>query len=195
MNKQQLETLWVSAGGPASSSDIASAIALAESGGDPTNVGDQGTSFGLWQIHIPAHPQYNAAQLKTPLYNAQAAVAISSHGANWQPWSTYNSGAYKQYLGSGGSGGILNTNVLGVSPNDVLGAANDALGGVPGNAISGISSVGSALGFIFSASGMERILKITGGGLICLLAINELIKSAGNVSPVPHVPKVVPIPV
>jgi hypothetical protein len=78
--------------------DTAAAIAMAESGGDPSALGDNGTSYGLWQIHLPAHPEYNAQSLLDANYNAVAAFAISDSGTNWTPWSTYNSGAYEAFM-------------------------------------------------------------------------------------------------
>jgi hypothetical protein len=103
----QLQQLAASAGFPDPA--LAAAVAMAESGGDPCANGDPrntssctnnytSTSFGLWQVHVTAHPQYNASQLKNDVnYSAQAALAISSNGTNWTPWTTYTNGAYKQY--------------------------------------------------------------------------------------------------
>jgi LysM repeat protein len=86
-----LEALWKAAGGAPGSAFIAAEIAMAESGGrqyahSPTN------DFGYWQIngvHGPARATYN------PMGNARAAVAISSNGRNWRPWTTYVTGAYR----------------------------------------------------------------------------------------------------
>jgi LysM repeat protein len=86
-----LEALWKAAGGAPSSAFIAAEIAMAESGGrqyahSPTN------DFGYWQInggHGPAMATYN------PIGNARAAIAISSNGRNWRPWTTYVTGAYR----------------------------------------------------------------------------------------------------
>ncbi len=78
--------------------DLAAAIAMAESGGNPGAVGDNGSSFGLWQIHTPAHPEYTAASLMTPGFNALAAKAISKNGVDWSPWSTFKNGAYRQWM-------------------------------------------------------------------------------------------------
>jgi LysM repeat protein len=85
-----LEALWEAAGGSKGEAFIAAEIAMAESGGrqfahSPTN------DFGYWQInggHGPAMATYD------PLGNAKAAIAISSNGSNWRPWTTYTSGAY-----------------------------------------------------------------------------------------------------
>jgi LysM repeat protein len=85
-----LEALWEAAGGSKGEAFIAAEIAMAESGGrqfahSPTN------DFGYWQInggHGAAMATYD------PLGNARAAIAISSNGHNWNPWTTYTSGAY-----------------------------------------------------------------------------------------------------
>lgn len=76
---------------------LAASVAMAESGGHTDAVGDSGTSFGLWQIHTPAHPEYTEAELMDATANARAAYKISSGGTNWKPWSTFNSGAYLAY--------------------------------------------------------------------------------------------------
>jgi hypothetical protein len=73
------------------------AIAMAESGGNVAAQNPSGAA-GLWQILPSAHPQYNVQRLLSdPMYNAQAAVAVEkSQGLG--AWTTYTSGAYKQYL-------------------------------------------------------------------------------------------------
>lgn len=139
----ELEQLWTAAGGSADADAVSAAVALAESGGDPSVIHNTAYpdrpnysppvkgaqpeySIGLWQINQLAHSQYTTAELLTPSGNARAAIAISSNGADWSPWSTYTSGAYKQYLpgaqeaASGATGG----------PGDLTGAKQvRALGG------------------------------------------------------------------
>jgi hypothetical protein len=100
MTLDALRALAASVGFP--NPALAAAVAMAESGGDPNAVGDDGTSLGLWQIHLPAHPEFASENLFDPVTNARAALAISHGGATWQPWSTFNSGAYlRWYLGAG----------------------------------------------------------------------------------------------
>jgi hypothetical protein len=80
---------------------LAAAVAMAESRGVPDVVGDPqaGGSYGLWQINLPSHPQYksNPTALFDPTFNARAAFQTSSAGRNWQPWTTYRTGAYKKW--------------------------------------------------------------------------------------------------
>jgi LysM repeat protein len=86
-----LEALWESAGGAKSEAFMAAEIAEAESGGrqyalSPTN------DYGYWQIngsHGPAMATFNAYG------NAKAAIAISDDGRDWDPWTTYVTGAYE----------------------------------------------------------------------------------------------------
>lgn len=75
------------AGGNPAVASMASAIALAESGGNPdakNSNSDGSTDRGLWQINTVHGP------LSTfdPLNNAKAAVSISKNGTNWRPWCT-----------------------------------------------------------------------------------------------------------
>lgn len=96
----QLRALATSAGFP--DANTAAAVAMAESGGDPAAAGDvvdgKATSLGLWQIHVPAHPEVDASRLGDPGYSASQAFAISKAGTDWSPWSTFTSGAYAQYM-------------------------------------------------------------------------------------------------
>jgi Lysozyme like domain len=104
-SQNQIAGLALNAGIPSSSLQIASAIAMAESGGDSNSVnpggpGDPEYSVGLWQINIApnAHPEYSAAQMKNPQLNAAAMFKISSSGTNWYPWGSYTNGSYKQFM-------------------------------------------------------------------------------------------------
>jgi hypothetical protein len=102
--RETLSQLWIDAGGSPKLARIMAAIALAESSGQigATNKNTDGsTDRGLWQINS-VHAQYDAQRLLTdPLYNAQAAVAIE-RSSGLTAWTTYTSGAYKQFLGMKG---------------------------------------------------------------------------------------------
>lgn len=96
MTKSEIQSLAEMVGFP--DSNLAAAIALAESAGDPEAIGDGGFSFGLWQIFTKVHPQYTKAELFDPLKNAHAAFHISERGTNWRPWSAFRNGKYKAFL-------------------------------------------------------------------------------------------------
>lgn len=120
LTHSQLETLWELAGGSRATADTAAAVAQAESGGNTNAILNTAYpklpgyrppgsgalpeySVGLWQVNELAHPQYTTASLLTQLGAADAAVAISNRGLSFSAWSTYQSGAYRQYLQSGGT--------------------------------------------------------------------------------------------
>jgi hypothetical protein len=76
------------------------AIADAESGFclDATSPAPE-HSYGLWQINVDAHPEYNANQLLTSAsYSANVAYILSSSGTYWTPWTTFTNGAFVNYL-------------------------------------------------------------------------------------------------
>ena len=99
MTLAELRALAVQVGFP--DPRLAAAIAMAESSGDPLarNVTAREASYGLWQINVRAHPEYDPLALADPLTNAQAAYAISARGTNWTPWSVYLDGSYQRYMG------------------------------------------------------------------------------------------------
>jgi len=101
----QIAAYAANAGFSGSSLQTAVAIALAESSGNPSVVGDTnitpGGSVGLMQINLAAHPQYTAAQLLDPQANMNAAYDIyEAAGGQFTPWTTYNKGAAAAYLPS-----------------------------------------------------------------------------------------------
>jgi|ERR1700761_207182 len=80
------------------------AIAYAESSGNPnaTNLVPPDNSYGLWQINLNAHPEYDPVSILDPQTNADAAFAIySAAGNSFKPWGTYlppyGNGSYQQY--------------------------------------------------------------------------------------------------
>jgi LysM repeat protein len=84
-----LESLWEQAGGSAGEALMAAEIAMAESGGNPNAISPT-ADYGLWQINA----SHGAEATLDPQGNAEAAVAISSDGADWGAWTTYTAGAY-----------------------------------------------------------------------------------------------------
>lgn len=99
--------------------EIAFAVALAESAGkatahnDDESTGDD--SYGLFQINMlgamgPERRERYELDSNEDLYdprtNARVAYELSEGGKNWQPWSTYNNGAYKKYHNPKSDAGI-----------------------------------------------------------------------------------------
>lgn len=89
---------------------IATAIAMAESGGDTDARGDTrlvtstwGPSIGLWQIRS-LNSQKGTGGIRDeianldPSHNASAMMSVSNQGRNWHAWSVYTTGAYRTHL-------------------------------------------------------------------------------------------------
>lgn len=85
------------------------AVAMAESHGNPDshNGKPPDNSYGLWQINMlgamgpERRKQFDIdsnRKLFDPDTNAKAAYDVSNHGKSFEPWSTYQDGAYKKYL-------------------------------------------------------------------------------------------------
>lgn len=166
----QLVSLWIRNGGSKTASAVAGAVAFAESGGDPNamNHNTNGSiDYGLWQINS-VHGATTADL--DPDKNAKDAIAISKNGTDWTPWVTYNSGAFRKYLGAG------------------QGAQNNAtaptIGTELGNTVSSIAApfqdIAKILGFIFSL----QFLYILTGGAILIVSLVLLARAAGMKSPV-----------
>ena len=80
---------------------ISIAVALAESQGWTKAVlinTDCSRDRGVWQINSKWHSEVSDAQAFNPATCAQQAARISSNGTNWTPWTTYNNGAYNQFM-------------------------------------------------------------------------------------------------
>lgn len=146
LTADDLRALAASVGLSGERQRIAVAVALAESGGNTAAIGDGGKSIGLWQIHTGFHPQYDRGALMTPSGNAKAMMAISGGGTNWQPWSVYKNGTYKQYLNQAGT---LSNLVApeGSTLGNLAGAADGVVRG-------GLDVAGGALGSIGDLAGV-----------------------------------------
>jgi LysM repeat protein len=84
-----LEQLWEQAGGSSGVAVMAAEIAMAESGGNPDAISPT-NDYGLWQIN----GSNGSLATLNPLQNARSAITLSNNGANWNPWTTYRTGAY-----------------------------------------------------------------------------------------------------
>jgi hypothetical protein len=165
----QIYALAIGVGLPAGQATIATAVALAESGGRTDAIGDVGLenatwgpSVGLWQIRSlkaetgKGTPR-DASRLTDPQFNAQAMRAISGNGQSFTPWSTYKNGSYKKQLGK-------------ISGSD---AAAGVLGSIPviGPAASAVVSAGAALTSNWGSDAMIIGLKIMAAGSAAALVI------------------------
>jgi hypothetical protein len=174
------------AGFPSAQIPTAVAIALAESGGNPDDLGDVsletarwGPSVGLWQIRSlkpaalakasGADQFRDAAKLPDPAFNAQAARAIYGE-SGWHPWSTYP-GTYLLYLpqGRAAAAAPATSSAPTSSATDSLGSIQPAgFLGDAGKALGLISPLGIPLGLLGNPGDMFGAAK-QGVGLLANL--------------------------
>lgn len=174
MNAVDIYQAALAAGFNPSQAVTMTAIALAESSGNPTahnpNRATGDDSYGLWQINMidtlgPARrTQFgidNNDALYDPHTNAAAAFKVSGGGANFTPWTTFTSGAYKSHLAEAqaAAGGQVmpaaDTRSLGdiaapppapQSLGSKLGGLAGIVGGQPNPGLTQVSTAGDSLG-------------------------------------------------
>ena len=160
----ELEALWIAAGGKVAAAPMAAAIAMAESGGDSTAQGHNTNGSidrGLWQINSI----HGVQSTLNVIQNVKAAISISNNGTDWGPWTTFTSGAYKQFLSG------ANASAPSGFTNTTIGTGTTAAA----------SAVSSTLGFfenLFTAKNLVRAIEVIVGGLLLLLGLKSLTGAA-----------------
>jgi len=173
-----LEQAWITAGGDPSKANIAAAIAMAESGGNPrsgelnNNPATGDYSVGPWQVNYfgslggPRTSQFGPSSLleSNLVADARAAVAISNNGQDFTPWTTYTHGTYEQYLTSSGS------SVLGVAQSWVGTPYGSAAVAVKGFVADCSSFVQAVFGQVGVALPRTTYQQVTTGSPVASLA-------------------------
>lgn len=102
MTMAEIGSAMVKAGWPPETISLGIAIAMAESGGDPTIKGGPNSNgtydYGLFQINEIHNPM--AENWADPVVNARMALKIYRDAGNkWIPWSTYKNRAHQKFVG------------------------------------------------------------------------------------------------
>lgn len=153
-NPYQLTQLAYDAGFRANRTELIEAVASAigESGGNEKARGDNGDSWGLWQISLPFHPEYrsNPEQLYDPQTNAAAAYKIYvAAGRNFEPFHAWShaSAPKKVFLSAAALTGVSTWEVahpgaaLGTIVKPATEAGGRAAGGVVDKVAPGVRDV------------------------------------------------------
>lgn len=189
MNQSQVFSYAKNAGLSDEKARIAAAIAMAESGGNPSQVTNDSDdySFGLWQINMKGSmgPSRRALyglskneDLLDPVINARVMSAISHQGQNFSAWTTYTSGKWKQFQATSVAwvpipipgGGFL---PVPTSPKDIpgVGAASDAIDA----AKVGANAVVAGGKWISNPHNWVRIVYVIGGVILVYAGVESLI--------------------
>lgn len=156
------------------------AIAKAESSGrtDAVNNNTNGTADrGVWQINDVHNEKLPGQDRFDPNVNAQLMMMISSGGKNWQPWSTYNNGAYNRFTSE------VSNAVMGktFTPNGPIplaagtGSAEQFMGRVGED----VSSITNLFKTLTSRNFWIRFCYVVLGGLLATLGIVALMVATG----------------
>lgn len=70
------------------SASLMAKVIYCESSNNPNAVGDNGTSFGVSQIHLPAHPHVTKEQAKDIPFAVEFMAKAFANGDEWM-WSCY----------------------------------------------------------------------------------------------------------
>jgi hypothetical protein len=167
MTYNQVENVWIQAGGNPQAAAMAAAVADASSGLNPNaqnNNPDGSTSRGLWQISSVL----GALSTKDPLANARAAIQMSNNGSDWSgwcsTWSDNNCGINKgTYLGDGANALASLAGRLGTGSYNVAGAAPSGAG------YSGSGTIANAAGTPAASTGSNKLLLVA--GLLAVIGI------------------------
>ena len=102
LTAQQIAGYAQAAGFPPEELARATAVALAESGGDPgaTHSNTNGSvDYGLWQINTVHGSLLNQGDKFNPLDNAKMALTVFRGAGNkWTPWPSYNNGSSQGFM-------------------------------------------------------------------------------------------------
>lgn len=101
LNFSQLRQLALQAGFQGDKANLMAGIAMAESYGkvDAVNPKDPGGSYGVTQINAGAHGDIAKSAKGDALQAMKLAFQVSNGGQTFSPWTTYRTGAYKQFMG------------------------------------------------------------------------------------------------
>jgi hypothetical protein len=189
VNQSQIFSYAKGAGLSDARAKIAAAIAMAESGGNPSALSNDSDdySFGLWQINMKGSmgPSRRALyglskneDLFDPAVNARVMSAISHQGQNFSAWTTYTSGRYQQFMGATISPAsfpipIPGTGMTGFLPDSVPGVGTSI------NVLDTVTKVGGAVTntarWVSNPKNWLRVVYVIGGGILVYAAVETLI--------------------
>jgi hypothetical protein len=161
LSASQIAGYAQNAGVPPGQVAIATAIALAESGGvtDVTSpVNKNGTrDMGLWQINSSHTSLLSGHDPFDPAQNAAMMFSLSKNGTSWKAWSAYNNGSYMKHLG----------NAQAVTPDTAVGGIQNISLDTSFTALQKFAQV------ITDPHTWVRLGMVVGGGILLYMAVKQ----------------------
>lgn len=190
-NPYQLTQLAYDAGFRESRNELITAVAAAigESGGNERARGDNGDSWGLWQINLPSHPEYrsNPEQLYDPRTNAAAAYKVYvAAGRNFEPFHAWShaSGVKKAALTTAALGGVSiweashPAAAIGTAARPATEAVSGAVGQATGGVSEALGAVEKARAWITTPANLGRIATAVVAAVIIVVGVATLLRPA-----------------
>jgi hypothetical protein len=173
MTYDQVENIWIQAGGNPQAAAMAAAVADAESGLNPSasrSNPDGTTGIGLWLIPKSGMPPGTT----DPVANARAAVQISQNGQDWSnwcsTWSDNNCGVNQgTYLGEG-------ANALASLGQRLTPASYNVAGSAPSGTGVGASSATSTNPTGTSTSSKTGTFILIGATIIAVMVVVLMVR-------------------
>lgn len=167
--------------------NVMGAIAMAESGGNPTvtdNVNTDGShDRGLWQINSRWWPglweKYN---LYDPTSNAKAAAEVYAK-QGYDGWSTYKSGRYKEFMPDRGLTAELK------KPFDAAGEVGSNMGNVIGKATNAVTQSLMKVTLAGGAIAVALVFIILGTVILMRSPASKVVKSSNPIGKTARVAK------
>jgi hypothetical protein len=186
LTAQQIAGAAKAAGFPDNELATATAVALAESGGETTatNRNTNGSvDYGLWQINTVHGSLLSQGDKFNPTDNAKMAYTVwNGAGRKWSPWSAYNNQRYRTFLPTASLAAAAPTatpasaSIPNVSPGGAAMAAGDAVVGAAG----GTADILSLLSGLTSGGLWTRLGAFLLGGILVLFSLWKL-TGAGDI--------------
>lgn len=206
--------LWIANGGSPAKADLASAVVMAESGGDST-VDTNPCCKGGYQINVEVGNTSRACAMNA-VCATRWAIKESKNGRDWSAWEAYTNGSYRQFLGGSGKKvprtkrgaqkmvdlelGPLNVPLPGPDINPLFPSLPYLKGGVedlgglaeglpvvggPVKALTDISAFFVGLGeLVLTPEGWLRLAKLIGGAILALWGLRIVIRESTGTDPV-----------
>jgi hypothetical protein len=185
--------LWIARGGNPAKAREASAIVMAESGGD-VDIYNGSCCYGGYQINL-GNGDVSLKCATDPVCATDYAIKLSSNGKDWTPWQVWTEGSYAEFMDTAPSTSQLASFDLGDALGDIFGSGLDPLGGGAGGSFGGIDVPNPLNGLkeiaaffvglgelLLTPDGWIRIGKILGGALALLFGLNVLVKQTTGVN-------------
>lgn len=179
LTAQQIAGAAKAAGFPDSELATATAVALAESGGETTatNRNTNGSvDYGLWQINTVHGSLLSQGDKFNPTDNAKMAYTVwNGAGRKWSPWSAYNNQRYRTFLPQATLAAAAPT----ATPASVE-IPNPTPGGAAMAATGGIGDIVGLLSGLTSGGLWTRLGAFLLGGILVLFSLWKL-TGAGDI--------------